>query len=258
MARLFTKFPKYLDFFPQFFDLDLERMHENKRLLRHATKVLDTVGYLVDSIGDESKTQQLNEALNNLVESHLRRKIGLTEFRNLGIVLIDFICDVNHRRDTILATSSSSSSPSSLVTTTSCSKEASASSCCSSTHAPSQANPSSLLSAQSDAQASISNNNSLRTGGVEETASGGRGSNVVGGNNCSNNNVAAVSGGVGGANDDLGSRPYGEANQSQNTTTNTTTTIVQTRIDTSGLVAAWTKLYGSILDLVKRLQNDAS
>lgn len=95
---LFTKFPQYLKFFPQFSDLDLERMQENKRLLKHAIKVIETVTFVADSVGDESKTSKLNEALENLVKSHLKRNIGLAEFRNLGIVLIDFICDVNLSR----------------------------------------------------------------------------------------------------------------------------------------------------------------
>lgn len=73
-------------------------MQENKRLLKHAIKVIETVTFVTDSVGDESKTTKLNEALENLVKSHLRRSIGLAEFRNLGIVLIDFICDVNQRR----------------------------------------------------------------------------------------------------------------------------------------------------------------
>lgn len=73
-------------------------MHENKRLVKHAVKVIETVTFVVDSIGDETKKASLNEALTSLVKSHLKRKIGLTEFRNLGIVIIDFICDLNHRR----------------------------------------------------------------------------------------------------------------------------------------------------------------
>lgn len=97
-VSLFTKFPQYLRFFPFFSDLNLELLHENKRLLRHATKVIDTVTFVVDSIGDESKADQLNDALVQLVKSHLKRGIGLAEFRNLGIVLIDFICDVSNRR----------------------------------------------------------------------------------------------------------------------------------------------------------------
>lgn len=73
-------------------------MHENKRLLKHATKVIETVSYVVDSIGDDSKANELNDALLNLVKAHLKRKVGTHEFKNLGIVLIDFICNVNNRR----------------------------------------------------------------------------------------------------------------------------------------------------------------
>lgn len=98
IQRLFTKFPQYLSFFPSFSELDLDDMHENKRLMKHATKVIDTVTFVVDSVGDEAKSNQLNEALVQLVKSHLRRGVGTPEFRNLGVVLIDFICDVNSRR----------------------------------------------------------------------------------------------------------------------------------------------------------------
>lgn len=95
---MFTKFPDYLKFFNQFADLDLERIQDNKRLVRHATKVIDTVTFVVDSIGDPAKSDQLQEALVNLVRSHLKRRIGHKEFYNLGLVLIDFICDLNTRR----------------------------------------------------------------------------------------------------------------------------------------------------------------
>lgn len=74
-------------------------MHENKRLIKHATKVIDTVTFVVDSIGDPAKADQLNEALMNLVKSHLKRRIGYIEFYNLGLVIIDFICDLNNRRN---------------------------------------------------------------------------------------------------------------------------------------------------------------
>lgn len=73
-------------------------MGENKRLLKHATKVIETVGFVVDSIGDEAMTNKLNKALVKLVESHLKRNIGFQEFKNLGVVLLDFICDINNRR----------------------------------------------------------------------------------------------------------------------------------------------------------------
>lgn len=72
-------------------------MHEHKLLKRHATKVIDTVTFVVDSVGDSSKADKLNEALVGLVKGHLKRNVGLAEFRNLGIVLIDFICNINQR-----------------------------------------------------------------------------------------------------------------------------------------------------------------
>lgn len=67
--------------------------------MKHAVKVIETVTFVVNCIGDPAKSDQLNEALVGLVRGHLKRKIGLSEFRNLGIVLIDFICDLNNRRD---------------------------------------------------------------------------------------------------------------------------------------------------------------
>lgn len=77
----------------------MECLQENKRLLRHAVKVIETITFVVDSIGDDSKSDQLDAALVSLVRGHLKRRIGLAEFRNLGIVVIDFICDINNRRE---------------------------------------------------------------------------------------------------------------------------------------------------------------
>lgn len=94
---MFTKFPQYLKFFPAFSDLDIDQLQEHKALKRHATRVIDTVTFVVDSIGDASKADKLNEALIGLVKGHLKRNVGLPEFRSLGIVLIDFICDINQR-----------------------------------------------------------------------------------------------------------------------------------------------------------------
>lgn len=74
-------------------------MEENGRLLSHAGKVINTVSFLVDSVGDESKAETLNDALVKLVRSHLKKKVGDVEFRNLGLVLIDFICEYNNRRE---------------------------------------------------------------------------------------------------------------------------------------------------------------
>lgn len=92
-----------MEYFPSFSDLDLDHMHENTRLLRHATKVIETVTFVVDSIGDETKSNELNEALLGLVKAHLKRKVATPEFKNLGIVLIDFICNVNNRRSIKIA-----------------------------------------------------------------------------------------------------------------------------------------------------------
>lgn len=94
--KLFTDFPQYLQLFPQFPDLDLDHMRENKRLLKHAVKVIETVSFVVDAIGDDQQATALNDALLNLVRSHLRRKIGLDKFRNLGGVLIEFVCELNN------------------------------------------------------------------------------------------------------------------------------------------------------------------
>jgi len=68
-------------------------------MIKHAVKVIDTITFVVDAIGVQSQTEKLNEALIGLTKSHLKRNIGLQEFRNLGIVVIDFVCDLQRRRN---------------------------------------------------------------------------------------------------------------------------------------------------------------
>lgn len=83
--------------FPKFKDLDLNNLDKNKRLVAHATKVIDTITTVVNLLGDEDKQDILNEALQSTAISHIRRHIGLDKFKNLGIILIDFMCQINHR-----------------------------------------------------------------------------------------------------------------------------------------------------------------
>lgn len=197
-------------------------MHEHKRLLRHAVKVIETVTFVVDSIGDETKTNQLNEALVNLVRGHLNRKIGLSEFRNLGIVLIDFICDVNNRRG---GYHNVASKPAAQLNKSSTSDSSNHSSNDSETMTSAldkirtSSSPSSSSEEESYlASKSIGGNNNLVT---QDNY------NTFGQSNISKKGV------------DLG--PVEGAGCTKGT-----------KIDTNLLVTAWTKLYSSILDLVKR------
>lgn len=77
--------------------MDFDQMSTNARLVRHATKVIDTVTFVVDNIGNKDSTEELHDALLALVRSHLNRSIGLKEFKNLGVALLDFICTINHQ-----------------------------------------------------------------------------------------------------------------------------------------------------------------
>lgn len=211
--RLFTKFPQYLKFFPQFNDLDIERMHEHKRLLRHAVKVIETVTFVVDSIGDETKTYQLNEALINLVRGHLNRNIGLSEFRNLGIVLIDFICDVNNRRGVY---HNVGSKPAAQLNKSSTSDSSNHSS--------------------NDSETMTSALDKIRTSSSPSSSS-------------EEENYLAASKSVGEDNSLNIQNNYNTFEQSNKVESGCTK---GTKIDTNLLVTAWTKLYSSILDLVKR------
>lgn len=235
---MFTKFPEYLKFFPQFNDLDIERMHENKRLLKHAVKVIETVTFVVDSIGDEEKTSTLQTALVNLVKGHLKRNIGLAEFRNLGIVLIDFICDVNNRRDSFV------SSPSSSINS----------------HLQSSANYNrhqkhrNQLLNKSTSDSSQSNDSETMTSALDKirastspSSSSEEESYLVTANSDSLLSQAAPNRGDNSydineaveINDEVAAN--GQSSKKKN----------EAKIDTSVLVAAWTKLYGGVLDLVK-------
>lgn len=194
----------------------MERLEENRRLVRHAVKVVETVTFVVDSIGDEAKTSQLNEALLSLVKGHLMRKIGLAEFRSLGIVLLDFVCQLNQRREPAEAgeqcqqregqakqvnksreSSSSEASNQSSETMTSALDKIRAS-----------ATPSSLSSSEED-ESYLSEANSAIS---------------------ARNNLSTQDSGL------------GDSGQLDGAS----------KLDTNLLVAAWTKLYGGILDLVRR------
>lgn len=217
--RLFTKFPQYLDFFPQFANLDVERIEENKRLLKHAVKVIETVTFVVDSIGDETKTTQLNEALINLVKGHLKRQIGLSEFRNLGIVLIDFICDINNRRG----------------------------SCCAKlkSNADKQQNQ---LNKSSTSDSSIHSSDDLETmtsalDKIRSTSSPSSSSEEE--------SYLVSSGTISNVNQSL-KRLDEEDNSKQDDSSTESDFKNEAKIDTNLLVGGWTKLYSSILDLVKR------
>lgn len=176
-------------------------------------KVIETVGFVVDSIGNESMTDKLNEALANLVNSHLNRNIGLQEFRNLGIVLLDFICDINNRRSSnkLECQIDKSSTGDSINQSSNEDSETM-------TSTLDKIRASSSLSSSSEEESYInSGRNSASI--INENFK----NSIESGGNLSNNNE-----------DEQEEEPE------------------ITKIDTNMLIAAWTKLYGGILDLVKR------
>ena len=249
-SRLFTKFPDYLKFFNQFPDLDLESMHENRRLIKHAVKVIDTITFVVESIGEQAKTDQLNDALLNLVRSHLKKRVGLKEFRNLGIVLIDFICELNNRRDrdgtTKLPTtnlrnssrligrnndisarggSSSASSSQDSETMTSALDKIRASS------SPSSSSEDENLVARTASSILIENNDEIVASQID---------NLENHHKFPNATPPSPETKIDDNDNELGARRSQAIN-----------------LDANFLVSAWTKLYGTILDLVKDEESQA-
>lgn len=248
---LFTKFPDYLKFFNQFSDLDLDNMHENKRLVKHAVKVIDTITFVVGSIGEQAKTEQLNDALLNLVRSHLKRRIGLKEFRNLGIVLIDFICELNNRRindgTTKLPTSdlrnssrltgrnndtggarggnSSASSSQDSETMTSALDKIRAS-----TSSSSSSDDDNLV-ARTDSSVLIKNNDEIVASQIDNRENHNRFSNDT--------------------------PPKPETKIDDNDSELAARRSQNIKLDANLVVSAWTKLYGTILDLVKSEESHA-
>lgn len=179
----------------------MENLRDNKRLIKHAVKVIDTVTFVVDSIGDQSKAEQLNEALVQLVASHLKRRIGLKEFRNLGIVIIDLVCDLQQRRPSS-RTSSPSCENASLESMISSEAENAPNEEQFCTSCQTNFNHNHRLNEQHhnrDPEALFANQDDIHSSSHQQNS----------------NNFA-------------------------------------TSLDTSLLVAAWTKLYGGILELVKR------
>lgn len=230
-----------MGFFSQFSDLDLESMQENRRLIKHAVKVIDTVTFVVDSIGDHTKRALLDEALVNLVRGHLKRRIGLREFRNLGIVLIDFICDLNQRRHTGAAlrhssrllsggsdngpNSSASSSQDSETMTIALDK---------------------IRASSSPSSSSEGESLALLAAGVPEAAEPARQS---GGLENSNHSVRFAS--QAGGRDEPASAPAEPNHGEPDGQGEEAARRRPAKLDTGLLVAAWTKLYGTILELVE-------
>lgn len=206
-------------------------MHEHKRLLRHAVKVIETVTFVVDSIGDDTKTSLLNEALVNLVRGHLNRKIGLSEFRNLGIVLIDFICDVNNRRGVVSYHHNIASKQAAQLNKSSTSDSSNQSSNDSET----------MTSALDKIRTSLTSSSSEEESYLASSKNIGENNNSNIQNNYNNNTFGQSNIAKKGV-DDLGSNnEFGSISPTKGM-----------KIDTNLLVTAWTKLYSSILDLVKR------
>lgn len=198
-------------------------MKENKRLLSHARKVIDTVTFVVNAVGDDSQTAALDDALLSLVRGHLKKKppIGLTEFRNLGIVLIDFICDINNRRGPVGATKTSADDHC-MLNKSSTGDSINNSSIDSDT----------MTNALDKVRASTSPSSSEDDSYLE-----------VARDNPAENFSSLADGEKGGASKQDSTEPDRGA---------------ETKIDTNILVAAWTKLYSIILDLVKQEEEQAN
>lgn len=238
-CSLFTKFPQYLSFFPSFSDLDIDNLHENKRLLRHATKVIDTVTFVVDSIGNEILADQLNEALVQLVKGHLKRRVGLSEFRNLGIVLIDFICDVTNRRGVVISNLSSANQhryhhrhdhDEISIKSTKQHQESSNSHSVKVSDSVSSETMTGALDKLRNAPSSIldDDQNIYLEADISTKSPVAEDGRPAGLRSASKEGIGSVVGGP---------------SQSQHN---------EPLIDTNALVASWTRLYGVILDLVKR------
>lgn len=249
--RLFTKFPSYLKFFTQFSELDIERMQENKRLLKHAVKVIETITFVVDSVGDETKINQLNEALLSLVRGHIKRKIGLTEFRNLGIVLIDFICDLNNRRGSINNDDRTAIGYSQHANKLA--NNASYSSTSSSQDSETMTSALDKIRASSSSSSSSEEESFVVSGSVVVSSLGHHNSenSTIGGSARSRDN------------DPHETTTYHNNNTSKNADDDhgdccPSSSDQLATLDTNLLVAAWTKLYSSILDLVKREEEDSN
>lgn len=70
-------------------------MYKHKRILHHVTQVISAVTYLVDMLGDETQASKLDETLVGLARAHIDRNVCTAEFRDLGIVLLDFVSSYN-------------------------------------------------------------------------------------------------------------------------------------------------------------------
>jgi hypothetical protein len=233
----------------QFENLELERIQEHKRLVKHAVKVIETVTFVVDSIGDPAKDCRLNEALTNLVRGHQKRNIGLREFQNLGIVLIDFICDLNNRRyhagshlanpDRRLIGASGDSGPAAgkLATTRGCNSSTS-----SSQDSETMTSTLDKIRASLSPSSSSEDDNLLpRTLATDVTAELMIGSSIVPNHN---------------------ENKYHEDHNANTCDPDGQRLARDSRahfikLDTSQLVAAWKKLYTIILDLVKSEESKA-
>lgn len=74
-------------------------MYKHKRILHHVTQVISAVTYVVDILGDDTQIEKLNETLVALARAHVERDVSTAEFRDLGVVLLDFVCSFNCGQD---------------------------------------------------------------------------------------------------------------------------------------------------------------
>lgn len=222
--------------------------------MKHAVKVIETVTFVVDSIGDESKSKQLNDALVNLVRGHLKRKIGLPEFRNLGIVIIDFICDLNinnNKSDVVRSTG----------TTNINSIKVAAGGYHQSSTGSSQEESETMTSAldkirTSTSSSSSSDEESFATGA---TSVGDATSGMVESVQVDKSRPVGVRTHKDSAYESINHQSTSEEQDDMSRCSSSEdNTSKLAKLDTNLLVAAWTKLYSIILDLVKREEEQAN
>ncbi|KAG9508659.1 Cytoglobin-2 [Fragariocoptes setiger] len=95
LLRLFFKrHPDYLQLFGEFADVNVDQIEADRRVARHAIRIVKAIDTLVNNLDDEQpeKSNQLLGPLRSLVDSHVkRRSIGYDKFSNLGKILVQYI-----------------------------------------------------------------------------------------------------------------------------------------------------------------------
>ena len=89
-CRLFTAQPSYQSYFSFRNVPDLETLRGDKRLKAHARNVMYTIGMVVDNLEDP---EVLQEMVDKIARSHLRRKLTIEQFNVLKEVLVGLLVD---------------------------------------------------------------------------------------------------------------------------------------------------------------------